>query len=301
MTKVDLSRGPLRRPRAILLVTLPTLAFGVMSLTPSVALGQSQWDALFHVSDLSYADSELKEDGYALGFYGTYGTGWKHLVEVGGALTRINYLDGYQHRQTDLTAAYNYFGARGSGRVGAHLLLSNDPWTDAGVVIFGGGNAYKVGAWSIGAEGAFSSYPDYDGGLSVAQITPTGGFTWANGSGTRLVGVTVRGYYIRLSEDPGLDDQEFLSAEAGLSFTAGSLTLSGYAWGGEQAFAVRNAGFLVFNLAELHRGGYGGGFRWVISPRSALSAGLYIERFEDLGYLGKARTRTLTASLGITL
>jgi len=301
MTKVDVGFRPIFRPQEVLRVTVSLFALTIASPGPREIQGQSQWNALFHASTFSYADSELKDDGYAAGFYGTYGTGWKHLVEVGGAFTRINYLGGYQHRQTDMAAAYNLFGRRGSGRIGAHLLLSNDSLTDGGTVVFAGGNAYEVGAWSVGAEGAISSYPDYDGGLTVAQLAPTAGFTWSNATLTRIVGVTARGYYIRLSDDPGLGDREFLSAEAGLSLTTGALTLTAYAWFGEQAFAVRNAGFLVFNLAELHTGGYGGGLRWVTSPRSALSAGFYLESFEDLGFLGEAWTRTFTASLGITL
>jgi hypothetical protein len=301
MTTTDVGFRPILQSHGVLRVAVSLVALTIMSLGPKDIMGQSQWDALIHASAFSYADSELKEDGYAAGFYGTYGTGWKHLLEVGASLTRINYLGGYQHRQTDLAAAYNLFGRRGSGRIGAHLLLANDPLTDGGTVVFAGGNAYEVGVWSVGAEGTYSSYPDYDGGLTVAQLAPTAGLTWSNATLTRIVGVTARGYYIRLSDDPGLGDREFLSAETGLSLTTGALTLTAYAWFGEQAFAVRNAGFLVFNLAELHTGGYGGGLRWVTSPRSALSAGFYQESFEDLGLPGEARTRTFTASLGITL
>ena len=115
------------------------------------------------------------------------------------------------------------------------------------------------------------------------------------------MGVTLRGYFIHFSEETGLGSQDFTSAEAAVSFTSGPLTLSGYAWGGEQAFAVRNAGFLAFNLSELHTGGYGGGFRWVLSPRSAVSAGVYIERFQDPDFSEDIKGRTFSISLGFTL
>lgn len=115
-----------------------------------------------------------------------------------------------------------------------------------------------------------------------------------------MVGGTLKGYWIRPSRDVGLDGESFLSGEASLSLTSGRLTMSGYAWAGEQAFAVRSGGFTVFNLAELHTGGLGGGLRWVLSPRSAVSVGYYRERFQDMGLAGKAWTQTLSASLGIT-
>ena len=278
------------------------VAFGLaLGLTPTAATAQSLSNVLFHASGLSYSDSQVKEDGYTAGFYGTYGTGWKHLVEVGATRTRINFLDGWQLQQSDLSAAYNLFGARGSGRIGGHLVLSNDSLTDRGLVLFGGANVYKVGVWNVGGEVAWSSYPDYGDGLTVAQFSPTVGLTSTNASGNRLVGITLRGYYIHLSTETGLVDQDFMSAEASVSFTSGPLTLSGYAWGGEQAFAVRNAGFLAFNLSERHTGGYGGGLRWVLSPRSALSAGVYVERFEDLDFPGGAKVRTFSISLGFTL
>lgn len=275
---------------------LPALLLaGVDSVT-----AQSQWDVLLHGSGIAYESSTLKDVAYQAGFYGTYGTGWKHLVEVGVTQTGIDYYSGWKLRQTDITAAYSRFGSRGSGRLGAHLIVTNDDLTDRGLVLFGGASAYEVGVWSAGAEVAFSNYPGYDGGLTVVQVAPSVGLTaWSTSS--LIVGIVLRGYAIRLSEDVGLADTDYLSAEATLSLTAGPVTVSGYAWDGEQAFAVRLGGFTAFNLAELHTGGLGGGVRWVMTPRSALSAGVYTEGFRDLGSTADARSWIYSASLGFTL
>lgn len=288
-----------------------SLAGALVWTAPRALEAQTQWDVLLHGSTLSYLDSQVKDKGYSAGAYGTFGAHWAHLVEVGGTLTNIEYLSGYTLEQTDITAAYSRFWLRGSARVGGHAISTNDPSTDRGVVVFGGASAYKVGVWSAGADGALSSYSNFGaGGLRVAQLTPSAGFTRGDGSGTRFLSGVVKGYYINLSDDLsadwGLEGRTFVSAEASVSFSAGPFTLSGFAWGGEQAFAVRQGGFLVFNVAELHTGGYGGGLRWVASPRSAVSAGLYIERFQDmsLGGVGEgagARTRTLAVSVGFTL
>ena len=300
MSVFDMDRR--RRVRVLAFSAVLTAAAGfAVGLSPAAAAAQSQWGVLFHASGLSYSDSQVKEDGHVTGFYGSYGTGWKHLVEVGATRLRINFLDGWQLQQSDVAAAYSLYGARVAGRVGGHLVLSTDSLTDRGLVLFGGMSAYKVGVWNLGTEVAWSSYPDYADGLTVAQAAPTVGFTSVDASGTRAVGVTLRGYLIHLSEETGLGSQDFVSAEAAVSFTSGPLTLSGYAWGGEQAFAVRNAGFLAFNVSELHTGGYGGGLRWVLSPRSALSAGVYIERFQDPDFPGDINGRIFSLSLGFTL
>jgi hypothetical protein len=273
----------------------------LLALTAVGLDAQSQWDALLHVSPLSYTRSDLKDDGFTAGLYTTWGARWIHLGEFGAALTRLHYTDGYTLEQWDLTAAYNRFGSRGSGRAGLHLIRNDDPATDAAWITFAGANVYRVGVWSAGAEGAFSRYPGPDRGLRVVQVAPTAGFTAGDAAGSIILGVTVRGYFIHLLEDAGLGGRNFGSGELGASVTTGPLTLRAVAWGGEQAFAVRNAGFLVFNLPEVHTGGVGGGARWVVSRRSALSAGLHVERFRDPGATTDALVRTLSLSLGVTL
>jgi len=266
----------------------------------SPASAQSRWDALAYGSSLSYADSRVKSGGVIAGVYGTYGTGYRHLVEVGAAWTGIDNRDGSRLSQTDASVAYSLFGSRVSGRLGAHVISSSDALTDGGFVLFGGASVYRLGTWSAGAEAAWSSYPDYPGGLDVIQAAPSAGFTAYTGDSGVLAG-TVRGYVIHLSDDPGLGATDFFSAEASLGYTVGDWTVSGFAWGGEQVFAVRDGGFLAFNLSELHTGGFGGGVRWVLTPRTALSGGLAVERFQDVGFAGDAWARLFSLSLGLTL
>ena len=280
-------------------VTFPGVTLALTLAAANVS-AQSQWDVLLHASAISYQDSKVKDDGWVSGFYGTYGAGWKHLVEVAATRTGIKYLDGWDLRQTDVTLAYSRFGAGGSGRLGVHFVASDDVLTDGGLVLFGGASRYEVGVWSAGAEVALSHFPDYDGGLVVSQVAPSVGFTVLS-SASRVLAATLRGYAIRLSEDVGLGDTQFLSAEIGISLTSGVLVVSGYDWGGEQVFGVRSGGLTVFNLAELHTAGYGGGMRWTMTPRSALSAGFYLERLRDLEVPGDAWARTFSVSLGLTL
>lgn len=312
MSMFDQAQHPRFYFRISSAVRAVAIAF-VAVLAPKTAMTQSQGSVLLSGSVLSYSESQVKEDGYALGFYGTYGAGWKHLFEVGASRTLINYLSvqqpqqggqlqqGVQVQQNELAAAYNFFGARGSGRVGGHLVLSTDTLTDKGFILFGGARAYKVGVWSVGADAAWSSYADYGDGLSVAQVAPALGFSFANASKNRFVSVGLRGYFIHLSTETGLGGQDFLSAEAGASVTSGPFTMNGYAWGGEQAFAVKSGGFLAYNVSELHKGGYGGGVRLVVSPRAAVSAGVYFERFQDQDLSGDRTARTFAFSLGFTI
>lgn len=291
------SGGAVRRSKRL----AGALGLAALAALPGEAAAQTRTDVLLHASAISYQDSQLKDRGWVAGFYGTWGSGWKHLVEVGATRTGVDYLDGWQLRQTDAVAAYGYYGAAGAARAGAHLVSGNDPLSDGGVVLFAGASRYRLGSWSAGAEGAFSSYGSYDGGLTVAQVAPSAGFTRTLAGGRHTLGAVLRGYWIRVSDDVGLTGRDFTSGEASLSYASGRFSMSAYAWKGEQAFAVRNGGFTVFNLAELHTGGFGGGLRWVLSDRSAVSAGYYRERFQDMGLASRAWTQTLSASLGFTL
>jgi hypothetical protein len=264
------------------------------------ASAQVQRDFLLHGSTFRYDDSAVKEDGRSAGIYASLGTDWKHLFEVGGSLTRIDYRDGSTLEQTELTAAYSRFGARAAGRMGVHLLGSTDPLTDGGLVLFGGANAYSYGEWSAGAEAAMSRYGGYDGGLTVLQLAPSAGLSFSAAQGARTFGATVRGYAIRVGRDVGLGDRDFLSGELATSMRLGRVTLSTVGWAGEQAFAVRNGGFLVFNVAEVHTGGLGAGVRLVLTPASAISAGVYSERLRNSDLVSEAEVRTFAASLGFT-
>jgi hypothetical protein len=275
------------------------LGLGALS-SPGRATPQSQTDLLIHGSLVDYEASPVKRDGFVVGAYGTWGTGYRHLLEVGGAWTRLRFRNASDLDQVDAAAAYNFYSNRGSLRAGGHFIAATDDLTDGGLVLFGGGSLYDVGRWSLGAEGAWSTYPNYDGGLFATQIAPTGGLTLKSADLKYTFGVTARGYFIWLSEAAGQDSRDFASGELSASLASGRLTLSGYGWLGEQAFAVRQSGFAVFNLSELHKGGFGAGLRWVTSPESAVSAGYYVERFTDLGFSGTAIARTFSFAFGYT-
>jgi len=267
---------------------------------PAMAQAQSQTDGLVHGAALRFSSTSEKRAGSVVGVYGSYGREWRELFEVGAARTALDYRDGSSFSQSGLVAAYNRFGARASGRAGAHLLASNDPITAGGVALFAGANAYRVGAWSAGTDVTWSRYPNDGAGLDVWQFAPTVGWTVRDATATRFLSAMVRGYAIALSDDMGLGARHYGSGEASLALTAGAVTVSGFGWAGEQAFAVRQGGFLVFNVAEQHTGGYGGGARWVVTSKAALSAGAYVERFLDPATGRDASATALTASFGFT-
>jgi hypothetical protein len=278
----------------------PVIAACLLALGPGLVRAQSQVDVLLHGAGLNNAASASRDGGYAAGLYATWAANWKHLLEVNGTFMRIRYTAEPDLEQFDLAAAYSRFWSRGSVRIGGHWVESTDALTDGGLVVFGGASVYRPGVWSVGTEAAASRYDGWDGGLTVVQLAPAAGVSWGNAR-RGYFGAVVRGYWIHHSLDVGVGARDFVSGEAALFLTFRAVTLSGTGWFGEQSFAVRNGGMFVYNLADLHEGGYGGGARWVVNPRTAVSGGLYVERLRA-GEPGRnENTTALMFALGFTL
>jgi hypothetical protein len=272
----------------------------VLAAWPAAAKAQSQTDGLVHGAVLRFGQASDKRAGHQVGLYATLGRDWRELIEAGVVRTTLDYRDGSRFAQTGLAGAYNRFGARASGRVGVHGLDSDDPITGGGVIVFGGVSVYRPGVWSAGAEVAHSRYPNAGAGLGVWQVAPSVGWTARDASATRVLSAVLRGYAIGLSDDAGLDSRRFGSGEATVIASWRGVSASAFGWAGRQAFAVRQGGFLVFNVAEERRGGGGGGLRWVVTPTSAVSAGAWVERLLDADSRRETRVVAFTAGYGFT-
>ncbi len=289
-------------------IAAAVLLAGLLILPPSAAWGQDQtrFDILLHGSLLTYDGSVLKDGGWVAGAYGYLGHGARHALEGAAARTRIDYLDGTHLEQNDLSLAYTHYFPRVSLRAGAHYIDTNEVLTDGGYTLFASVGPYVPYVWNANVEVAYSSYPNYSLGMSVLQIAPGVGLSFGNAEGTRFLYASGRGYYIRLLEELALEsgevlDREFLSAEMKLDYFHGRATVSGYVWSGEQAFAVRQAGFTTYNLPEKHKGGFGGTLKYALGQKVAAAVGAFSEQFRDIGYDEDVSLTVLYLSLGFTL
>ena len=62
---------------------------------------------------------------------------------------------------------------------------------------------------------------------------------------------------------------------------------------------MRRSGFLVFNLSELHSGGYGATLRRRLGAGFTASVGAFREQFRELGFDDPLASTTFSATLGI--
>ncbi|MBI4870692.1 MAG: hypothetical protein HY814_03905, partial [Candidatus Riflebacteria bacterium] len=94
--------------------------------------------------------------------------------------------------------------------------------------------------------------------------------------------------------------KDLVSVEDRLTFTRNRWTSSLQVWSGSQAFAVRDGGFVVFNLAEEHTGGAGATLRYALRPDWSVAAQASLERFRELGRTTRSEADGLSLVVGHT-
>ena len=203
-----------------------------------------------YYSNLHYGQGSVKDSGHVVGFYG-YASTTFDLVEVGIESTAIDFRSGFQYHQEDYTFVWNNYSIKNfRWRAGVHYINSNSAPIDGGIIGILGAH-FIQDRWEAGSDFYVSNYQNFAPALTVTEVSPHIAFPYGPAKGE------LRGYYIHVDRDLGLGQRDFLSIEARMSQDFGKFNVGGYGWGGEQTFAVRNDGFLVYNLTEKHRAGYG--------------------------------------------
>jgi len=248
---------------------------------------------------INYGGSDLKKDGWSGTAYMNLGDCVHHNVELAVAQTKINYKSQANLDQTDVTLAYtntNQILANHIFSLGLHYINTDDALTDQGKVYFFKTTYYKSGSWNLGLELDDSDYGDSSTNLSVFQAVPHFGF-YFNGLGRKLYSDT-RLYYIYKNKDLGISQDNFYSLEQSLSYLSGSSDFKVSAWIGQQMFAVKNGGFVVYNLSDKYLGGLEAEAGYRLGNGLRLAANLGYQWMAHMPQNDRATQTTLVFSLG---
>ncbi len=219
------------------------------------ALSFNSYTALYGTY-LNYNNSDIKDNGYALTGYGSF---WNniHTIELGIAQTHINYKSSFNDLdQTDFTASYSNYGQiynNLSLKLGFHYISSDDDLTDNGKIYIADITYYIPYIRNYGIEVAYSNYNEvYD--LDIIQISPHLGLFLPK---FKNIYLELRGYYIHPDKEEkiGLNIKNFYSIEGSATYTFGKVISKLSVWAGQQVFAVKKGGFVVYNLSEKYKGG----------------------------------------------
>jgi len=238
---------------------------------------------------LHYGDASIKSQANIEGAY-FYLSNPRALLEFNGQEGDFAYRTGSQLSQQDYTTILTLYPlANVRFRFGNHTIANDDPLRSNGEVWFAGLHYFEKERWEAGVDAYVSRYSSYTPPLTIAQITPRVSYHI-----TPTSWVEARGYYIHSNADLGLGTENFYSAEARLSKVFGFLTLSAFGYGGNQIFAVRNDGFIVWNLAEEHHGGFGADAIFKLNEHADFTVRIADELFKDLST--QANTQVLMAT-----
>ncbi len=250
---------------------------------------------------ISYGDKSVKDKG----FYGGIHLNGKTLdqqVDIQYSYLKLDYQDNTPALgQNDFSLVYSNFGKENYiFKGGVHYIDSDDYLTDEGLIFFGGVKYYKIYDFDVGIEGYYSTYRNFSPTLNVWQLTPSVGKYLH----TQRLGdfyLNLQYFYITFKESRIIEtvnnnkygvtrhtiksvadyDNNNHSVQFSLTNYYGKFTTTGYVWGGKQAYAVRDGGFTVYNLAEVHKGGGGFIINYQLKNSFGISFNVAYEKFTD--------------------
>ena len=272
-------------------------AFLLLSVpAPSFAGGQAKkiyaYGALYGTY-LNYNNSKYKEDGYSTTGYLSLGDGLHNSFQIGVEYTHINYKNNYPDLdQEDYTLVYsntNQLLRNHTFTLGLHYINSDDNLTDGGYTLFFDGT-YSNSVypyyfkWNAGIGLYYSRYSNTVD-FNVYQVNPHGTFKLFSDYRRGALYTDVTGYYIHVTDSDtlGIDKSNYYSLDATLRYYYGSYDFKVGGWIGQQVFAVKNGGFVVYNLKEKYKGGAYGEIGYTFKNGLRVSFNLSVNRFSEEG------------------
>ena len=272
------------------------LSLAVAFATPSLAAEQGKkiyaYGALYGTY-LDYNNSKYKKDGYSTTGYLSLGDGLHNTLQLGVEYTYINYKDGYSDlNQEDYTIAYsntNQLLKNHTFTFGAHYINSDDDLTDGGYTLFFDGT-YSNSVypyyfkWNAGVGLYYSRYTNTTD-FNVYQVNPHTTVKLFSDYRRGALYTDVTGYYIHVTDSDklGIDKSNYYSIDLALRYYYGSYDFKIGGWVGQQMFAVKNGGFVVYNLKEKYKGGAYTEIGYTFKNGLRLAFNLSVNRFSEEG------------------
>ena len=259
---------------------------------------------------INYSGSDIKDYGYSLTGYLSIGDGKVHNLQLGIMHTHIKYKNGYSDLdQQDFTAVYsntNGILRNHTFTFGVHYINSDDDLTDGGYTFFFDGTYFKYQTrypylfnWSGGVGIYFSSY-DNIVNFHVFQINPHTSFRLYSSQAFGGLYTDITGYYIHVTDSDEVDvnNDNYYSIDVALRYYYGSYEFKIGGWIGKQVFAVKNGGFVVYNLNEEYKGGLYGEVSCSLSKHFRVLLDVGYNRYSE-GFTGDDVDQTIgTISIG---
>jgi hypothetical protein len=255
-------------------------------------------DMIVYYVPVNYDNAHFKKQALVQGVYYYSGRGIKNSIETQIEQTNIKYNTDFSYKQQDIVFVYSAYAPGEMTRAGLHFARTSTV-ADDGMALFFGSARHKPDGGFSRFDVYVSKYDGYSPNVMVYQISPAIGRTIYKSNGSSLY-LQTRGYYIHPTKQIGNNARDFFSVGQTISFTKRNVTAGISAWTGRQVFAVRNDGFVMYNSAEVHKGGYGASISYNMPNQTKLTLFAGKEAFSDFGYDNSAASTQIGVSAGRT-
>ena len=287
---------------------LAVLAVSLLGLAEAHSGELHGYEALYGTC-LNYSGSDLKDEGYAGTAYILVGDGKNHALSAGYSYTKIKYKNAPDLNQQDFTISYsntNQLLKNHTFTFGLHYIDSDDELTDRGLSFFFDGtySSYQKAYpylfnWSSGIGVYYTRYPNTID-FYTFQVTPHGTFRLFSSPRKGALYLDLIGYGIHVSdrEEVGIGKSNYYSIEGALRYYYGPYDLKVGGWLGEQVFAVKSSGFVVYNLSEKYKGGATLEAGYTFKSGLRFSLNYTYNRYKELSSDNDVNQSVVTVSLG---
>ncbi len=258
----------------------------VISLLFALPLSAFESNAYLY-GGYSFYDKSIKDSAYYAGMYSSF-VQKEHKLELAYEFLEVDFFNENPLLQHDLIAVYsNYLNKNWMIKAGIHYILM-----DKSQVYITGLKYFEGYAFEMGIDLYFSNLPQFSAANSALQLEPYLGFSFGeyySNFGSFYLKIIYD--YIALNNiKTSLLDTSYNSGAIDLSHFKGDLATSLHLWIGKQVYGVRNEGFTVYNLDELHTSGLSLSMGYLLTSNLGFKGTLYIENFEE------AQTNTVSGS-----
>jgi len=238
-----------------------------------------------------YKDSGVRENSSLTGIYGAFQSDLNNRFELAIDYSDLNYISNFKIKQYDFTFAYtNESIPEWKFRAGGHYIISDDALTDQAFVLFAGVSKYRFRSWDVNIDAYYSNYNNYIPSFNAIQLSPGFGLTFPFDR-TQGIYINSTANYILLNKRIISDKRNYFSLRETLTYYKNRFSISAYVLFGEQKFAVRQNGFLVYNVADLMKNGYGASITYSFTRNFFLKGGVEFDKFDEEAY-GTSATST---------
>ncbi len=239
----------------------------------------------YFIEPFHYSGSDRKSNGFSAGLYTRLTYGPHHGIETLIRYKRIDFKTKEDFRQWDYTGIYTHYRGRYQYRGGLHFANTNYVRTDGAVTLVAGLGRRLDNQWRAAVDGYFTYYNDEKPDLNVYQLTPTVGHYIFQASDNSLL-VEITGHYIHIDANgffgQFLEEKDFYSAEATVTYEYHNWMLTGSGWAGEQVFAVGDDGFDVNYLNEKYTGGFSAGIAYGLDTGIRIGLEIDADFYEEI-------------------